>query len=317
MNTFKKLAIISAGFLLPLISLFAAGPAASGTILINEVASTGPYDYIELYNTTDKSLELGPEWSLSDKKEGLFDTDRDIFIPTGTVIKGHGYLVIAPYKKSGFFAEKPVEIPKTAISGNTFALGSSDEAILYYRGEIEDSISWESDVYALGRREDGAEEITTFLVPSPGKRNDEEVFFIGNSPLLLNEVCSRGLDYIELINVTDTAIEIKKGEWWVEDSQKGDRVEIPEGTVIQPGALLVIYPDVLRLPFSAPKGAIASVKGSRFGLGNSDSVYLRYYGVIADSFTWSEHVTSMGRIPDGSEVIDLDLFLTPGKANRN
>ncbi|MCK5156563.1 MAG: hypothetical protein KAQ69_09050, partial [Spirochaetales bacterium] len=180
-----------------------------------------------------------------------------------------------------------------------------------------DFFTWDSDVNSIGRVHDGGNEISLMLIPTPGKKNEPELYYPGSTPLLINEVCSRGLDYIELINISSKDVIIGKNEWIVEDSMKNDYVVIPENTVIPAGGLLVIYPDVIRLPFSAPKNSITSVEGLRFGLGNSDSVILKYHGMITDVFTWANDVTSAGRLPDGGKTWDMDLFLTPGKPNRD
>ena len=292
-------------------------PAGSGMIVINEVASTGKYDFIELYNTTSIDLKLDSDWKLTDKLESRMDNDPAILLPEGTIIPAGGYLLIAPYKTNGLLTKVPAEIPEFALAVRSFAVGSKDEISLFYNENLEDFISWQTDVNAIGRVEDGGSEISSLMIPTPNKSNELEIMFQGNAPLLLNEVCSRGLDYIEIINVSFNDMIVGKDEWKVEDSRKNDYVMIPEGTKIKAGEFLVIYPDVIRLPFSAPKEAIASSAGFRFGFGNSDSVYLKYHGMIVDYLTWSDHVTSIGRLPDGSEIIDFDMFLTPGKANRD
>ncbi|NQT60710.1 MAG: lamin tail domain-containing protein [Bacteroidetes bacterium] len=299
------------------IPVWSAVSARSGMIVINEVSSTGKYDFIELYNTTGNDLTLGSSWKLADRKEGRLDSDPQIAIPNGTVIPAYGYLLVAPYKTSKMSTAVPEGIPMDALAVRSFAIGSQDEISLFYNDTREDFIEWTSDVNSIGRSTDGSSEITSLLIPTPGKKNEPELLLQGDSPLLINEVCSRGLDYIEIINITNQTITIGKNEWLVVDSRKNDYVMIPEGTTIGAGDLLVIYPDVIRLPFSAPKNAISSKTGLKFGFGNSDSVYLKYFGMIADTMTWAEHVTSIGRLPDGGDTIDLDLFLTPGKPNRD
>jgi len=299
------------------IPVWSAVPARSGMIVINEVASTGKYDFIELYNTTGNELTLDSSWALADRNESRLDNDPQIAFSAGTVIPAYGYLLIAPYKTSKMSNAAPEGIPEDTLAVRSFAIGSQDEISLYYNNSLEDFIEWTSDVNSIGRSTDGGDETTSFLVPTPGKKNEPEIFMQGNSPLLLNEVCSRGLDYIEIINVTNQNIIIGKNEWLVIDSRKNDYVMIPEGTAIDAGEFLVIYPDVIRLPFSAPRNSISSKEGFKFGFGNSDSVYLKYFDMIADTLTWSEHVTSIGRLPDGGDTIDLDMFLTPGKTNRD
>ena len=298
-------------------ALYAAETAVPGMVVLNEITSTGDYDFIELFNTTDTDLVLGPEWQITDRVESRFDNDPAISFDGGTVIPAGGFLLIAPYKTSGLLARIPEEIPESALAFRSFAIGSKDEISLFFGDELVDYLSWQSDVNSIGRVRDGTDELSALLVPTPGKPNKPEEIYAGKPLLLINEVCSSGLDYVELINVSGSDLVIEAGAWRLEDSQKSDSFIIPGGTEIAAGGLLVLYPDVLRLPFSAPDNALASTVGSRFGFGNSDSVYLKYKDMIVDFFMWSDHVTSMGRYPDGSSEIDLDLFLTPGKPNRD
>ncbi len=301
-------------FILPITGVTPAGP---GMVVINEISSTGKYDFIELYNTTRNDLTIGISWKLTDRKESRLDNDPLIEIPDGTIIPANGYLLIAPYKTSSLSFAVPEGIPEDAVAIRSFAIGSKDEITLFYDGSQVDFFTWDSDVNSIGRVHDGGNEISLMLIPTPGKKNEPELYYPGSTPLLINEVCSRGLDYIELINISSKDVIIGKNEWIVEDSMKNDYVVIPENTVIPAGGLLVIYPDVIRLPFSAPKNSITSVEGLRFGLGNSDSVILKYHGMITDVFTWANDVTSAGRLPDGGKTWDMDLFLTPGKPNRD
>jgi hypothetical protein len=310
--------IIASLLFLAAVTVSAAESALPGDIVINEVASTGDFDFVELYNRTSDDLVLGPEWELADRKESRMDNDPRIQIPAGTVVPAGGYLLIAPYKTSGMAASVPEDIPDTALAFRSFAIGGNDEISLFYNGSLTDFITWSTAVNSIGRIPDGSEEVSSMLIPTPGAQNKAEARYQGAPVLLLNEVCSRGLDYVEIINVTFSSVTIGREEWRIDDSQKKDTVFLPEGTVIPPGGLLVIYPDVLRLPFSAGRNSVASSAGNRFGLGSNDTVYLRYNNLIADSFSWAEHVVSAGRYPDGSgdENWFMKTFLIPGKPNR-
>ncbi len=314
MKIFYRIIVVL--LLLAAVRVSAAESARPGDIVINEVASTGDFDFIELYNRTTADLVLGPEWELADRKESRMDNDPMIQIPAGTVIPAGGYLLIAPYKTSGMAAAVPTDIPDTALAFRSFGIGSVDEISLFHNGSLVDFVTWSTAVNTIGRIPDGSEAVSTMLIPTPGAQNKAEARYQGESPLLLNEVCSRGLDYVEIINITSRSITVGREEWRIDDSQKKDTVFLPEGTVIPPGGLLVIYPDVLRLPFSAGRNSVASSAGNRFGLGSSDTVFLRYNNLIADSFSWAEHVVSAGRYPDGSENWYMKTFLTPGKPNR-
>lgn len=70
-----------------------------GAIVINEVLAkpaAGGYDWIELHNTTDQTLDIGG-WFLSDNADNLLKYE----IATGTKILPHGFLVFAENRHFG------------------------------------------------------------------------------------------------------------------------------------------------------------------------------------------------------------------------
>ena len=81
-------------FLLPLIFIYAH--AAQAEVIINEIMTNNGvfdngehYDWIELYNTGNKDVNLA-SWGLSDKKKEPMQWQ----FPAGTVIKAQGYLLV-------------------------------------------------------------------------------------------------------------------------------------------------------------------------------------------------------------------------------
>ncbi len=309
----KKLLTVSL-FLITSLVLY----SVEQTLIINEVASTGPYEFIELYNSGNTPLELDERWSLIDSKEGIADGDKPIQIPDGTILEAGGYLVIAPYKAQLLSKAVPENIPEGVLAIESFKLGSLDEVTLRFNGTVIDTVSWETSVNTIGRDpEDPENFISGILIPTPGEKNRRDLVNQGKTLIMINEVCSKGIDFVELYNGSSADYTFTEGDWEVHDSRRVDRFTIPAGTVIKAGEYLVLYPDLLRLPLSAPKGSLASTEGSRFGFSERDTVYLRYKDVIADMTSWTMHVTSKGRYPDGADTWDDDLVMTPGRVNRD
>ncbi len=306
---------ISIGLFL-IISVFVYG--IDQGVIINEVASTGAYEFIELHNPDATPIDLDERWSLIDSKEGIADADTAILIPKGTIIEAGGYLVIAPYKTQLLSDAVPEEIPEDVLAVESFWLSSHDELTLMYEDTILESISWETSVNSMGRDpDDPGNFISGVLVPTPGEKNERDPLALGTTDIVINEVCSKGIDFIELYNNGDTDYEFSSGDWTLHDSRRNDSFVIPDGTTIKSHGLLVIYPDLIRLPLSAPRYSIASQEGNRFGLSERDTIYLRYKNSIVDMTSWMLHVSSKGRYPDGSASWDEDLLLSPGKTNRN
>lgn len=299
--------------------------AASEYIRINEVASTGDFEFVELYNAGDEDIIADAGWFLLDSVEALYDNDPPLYIPEGTRIPSKGFLLVAPYKSTGLNRRNvPEEIPQEAVSANTFAIGSVDSITLYHGNEMIDYLEWETDINSLGRYPDGSSGAFQELSPTPGSPNRQEQYLQFDNAanpgpegrIVINEVCSSGIDFIELYNPGDSRIIIEEGEWVVTDIGKNDFFSLPGGTEIAAKGFLVLYPDFLRLPLSADRRiSLPNTEGERFGLGRRDSVFLKWKNRIADSFTWYDHVVSAGRIPDGSENWSTNTRLSPGKTN--
>lgn len=290
--------------------------AAPSDIVINEAASTGAFDFIELYNTSDTPLVFDDSWTLEDQPEALETKERVLKIPQGLRIEARGHIALAPYVLKDNSDRFLKELPGQVIPAASFTMDSDDHIRLVHDGVLIDQISWTTAVNSQGRYPDGSESITMDLLPTPGESNVQEQYYTYQTQLIINEICSRGIDFIELRNNSQSRIVIGAHEWRIEDAKKDDTIWIPAGTIIEAGGHLVIYPDLIESPLSAPRGALTASKGDRFGLSSSDTVILRYLDRIVDSYSWSSHVVSAGRYPDGSKSWDAGLLLTPGRANR-
>ncbi|MCF7944776.1 MAG: lamin tail domain-containing protein [Spirochaetia bacterium] len=270
-------------------------------IVINEAASQGEYDFIELLNLSSEAAVFSSGWFLDDDKKGYDDGNSSFVIPEGTVIEGNGYLLICPFSPDN---AKDVlnnkHIPRTALCDISFSLGSSDEVNLYFREELADSVSWDSDVNSYGRSPDNVQDFSHLLIRTPGKENKKEKLYTSGpeANLTINEICSVDEDYVELYYSGDSVLKMEEGTWFLEDIDKQRDISLPSATV-SPGSFILIY----------------TQKGSHdLGLGRKDSVFLRFKDSIVDYCRWNEHVDSYGSYPDGSKDRG-PMDKTPGSAN--
>jgi hypothetical protein len=274
--------------------------AVPAFIVINEAASAGDYEFIELFAITPHPVIFSSGWTLIDNANNFSEGEKAFIIPEGTVIPAYGYLLICPFTEA---RAKDVlndpDVPADALCDISFSLGSNDSVSLYYDALLVDSISWEHDVNSIGRVTDGLAQISDDLVPTPGMQNSIEPVARGSFPIRINEINSRGDDYVELYNSGDTPFSFTEGDWVIEDIKKDRDYEIP-GSLEIPAEGYVL----LRTGHDD-----FSVK-----FGSSDSVILRYKDRIFDSYRWGEHVNSHGRYPDGADQWG-PMEMSPGEEN--
>ena len=121
--------------------------------------------------------------------------------------------------------------------------------------------------------------------------------------LFINEVESnQGVpgDWIELFNAGSEPVDL--GNFLFKDNDDTRTSRIPEGTIIQPGAFLVLEEE----------------REFTYGLGAADAV--RLYGAdgttLIDSYNWSAHAaTTYARCPDGSATWGTATTVTKGAPN--
>lgn len=152
-------------------------PATASDIVINEVVSKGradiDFDYVELYNKSAQPYVFAAgEWTLGDSENTAMP------IPGGTVITGHGFIVLLPDVVVG--ASLPVNAPAGAILNSTggFGIGKNESIILAQFEAIRDQVSHgDFHVNANGRLPDGGDFIdlangsAAQLYASPGMKN--------------------------------------------------------------------------------------------------------------------------------------------------
>jgi hypothetical protein len=121
--------------------------------------------------------------------------------------------------------------------------------------------------------------------------------------VVINEVESDGGspgDWIEITNTTAAPVDVSG--WVLRDNKEVDPIIIGSGTVLAPGAFLVL-----------------DAGGAVFGLGAADSARLfAADGVtLVDSYSWTAHAaTTYGRYPDGTGPFVVGAASTRGAANQ-
>lgn len=291
-------------------------PALPGVILISEVASTGDFEFIELLNTSRVPAIFGKGWVISDDGTRYDDGERVFTIPEGTLIPARGYLLICPFvTEDANDVLNDLDIPQDALLDLSFKLQSEDAVRLYYQNRLVDELEWETDVNGWGYLEQGGTRIPGLLVPTPGAPNIGETISRVTKGIRLNEVNSVGFDFVEIVNTSERAVTLEAGMWTLTDIRRNRVYEIPTVTIPAAG-YLTIYPSTHEPPYRAAVGAaLAAQESEEINLGSADTVFLRYQGSIVDSYSWSHHVSTAGRMPDGSGEWETGLIPTPGSDN--
>ena len=131
---------------------------------------------------------------------------------------------------------------------------------------------------------------------------------------MINEINSNNTpmdldDYVEFINPSSAPVDISG--WSFVDAMGGSttprpRFTWPSGTIVQPGQIIVVD--------TAGTTPDAGTSEFPFGLGSSDSIFLRNAAdVVVDMYTWTSHVTSVGRCPGATAF--TAMVQTYGVAN--
>lgn len=269
-------------------SIAIATPAAAADtdIVINEVqsnsASDAP-DFVELTNTGAEPVDISG-WVVRDD-----DDTHTATIPADTTLAPGAFLVI-----------------ETEAAGG-FGLGSDDQARLFSADgtTLIDSYAWTDHAFSEGRVPDGVGSFGD-TVPTPGAANvvrEAPAEYDADATVAVNEVMSDdpdgGEDWIELTNTGGAAVDLSG--WILRDDDDLSALPIAAGTVLEPGALLVIE---------------TNVTDDGFGLGSNDEIrlYLADGLGLVDSYAWTDHSVSEGRVPDGVGSF-ADTEPTPGAVN--
>lgn len=277
---------------------------AEGTpeVVINEVESkdsSGGPDWIEILNTTDHEIDIS----------GWFVTDGDALkrlnkgkttpLPEGTKLQAGDMLVF----------EGDINF--------TFGLGDQDSAILYNScQELVDQFSWSK--HADGTYQRNPE--TGEFEDKPATKGETNVTgeTVKEKKPVINEVSSQPADYVELMNLSDSDINL--GGMELRDSDEDHRFKFKDGTVIAANGYLTVDQNTKGLYWN-DSNYTEGTFSEGMGLGSSDSIRLfDTDGNLIDSYSWTSHpsyngqAAAYGRYPDGTGEFEL-VQKTPGKSN--
>jgi len=285
-------------------------------VRINEIlTSNGSYpngdglccDFIELYNDSDRKVSLDG-YQLSDKKSG----DRFV-IPEDTEIAPHGYLLIwcSKEKTGRFYAafglsknggESIFFLDPNAVVLDTVKTVAADRDVSqgYDDAHAWGLLSCVTPGYPNTR--EGAESWTAHHAAAYG--SDVRINEIMTSNSIYRTVGGECTDWIELQNVSDAPVLLDG--YGLSDGSFEPIWLFPEGTVLEPGACIVV-------PCAQTGEGTAQFGLSKAG---GESVTLFFAdGTIADVVCTvpAEQNQSYARMEDGSWTLTFDA--TPGYAN--
>lgn len=227
-----------------------------GAVVINELlahAHEAAPDWIELHNTTDIPVDLGG-WFLSDTETNLERYE----IPQGTILAAHGYIV---FQEDASFGAEGASDP--------FALSAFGEAVYLSSGanqeltgyQVNEDFGASESGIAFGRyqKSTGAWDFVAMAVSTPGATNGAPKV----GPVVITEVYynpQSGVDdeeFIELLNLTDSPLELFDGEGnpWI--FSLGVTFTFPGSTTLAAGERIVVSrnPSVFAATYpKAPSG---------------------------------------------------------------
>lgn len=242
----------------------------AGAIRVTEVVSEGE-DRVEITNVSDRTIDLS-DWYLLDEKD--IPAEVPAVVPAGTEL--------APGERYVF-------------AGMPFGLGKGDQARIFApNGYLVDGTTWPDGTHAVpswqrcGGGGAGEGEFGMSHVATLGGAN-------ACGDVVINETSSRGDDFVELKNLGSAPVDLSGHR--ILDADDDHVHTLPAGTVLAPGALLLITGDELG-----------------YGLGGEDQVRLQDAdGTLLGQVAWTEHVTESTALCDGAYV--ASAAATPGEEN--
>ena len=225
-----------------------------GDVVINEFlahAHAEAPDWIELYNTTDVTINIGG-WFLSDSSVDFMKYE----ISAGTTIEPYGYVVL--YEDLNFDNQSdPGCHTPFALSenGETLYLHSGADGVLTGYNNQEKFDASETGI-ALGRyqKNTGTYNFVAMSQNTPGSANAyPKVGPIVISEIMYNPVSgNQDEEYIELLNISDSVVTLAEFDneqlidvpWRLADDSNGITFDFPLGTIMAPGEYLLLVKDL-------------------------------------------------------------------------
>ena len=233
-----------------------------GSVVINEIMAdplTGLrddedelVDWIELYNTTGRDIQLNM-FALSDNEKQPLKWR----FPDGAVIPAHGYYLVFCSGKDR------LDTATQGVYHTNFRISAESETIILSdsQGHVMDRIMIDNlpQDCSWGRNSSG--QLQVFTVPTPTLPNDQTGFnqmdmnlrALNKTGVWISEVLASNnsiatydgagnTDWIEIYNSSPSTVDLS--DWGLSDElDRGRKWQFPKGTVIAPGEYKVILCD--------------------------------------------------------------------------
>jgi len=232
-----------------------------GSVVINEVMANpaaGECDWIELYNLTDQSIDLGG-WYLSD--DGNDPTKYRI--AEGVNLPAHGYLVFTQDQHFGNASDPGcARVFGLSKEGETVHLHSGSNGVLTgYSDKVKFDASQTGVSWGRVQKSTGASDFVALTEPTPGKANAAPAI----GPIVITEITYHLLseisdlksqisdaEYVELLNISSESVALydadKAAPWRFTDDPQDPAIEMlfpsDPPVVLAPGQYLVLAKDL-------------------------------------------------------------------------
>jgi hypothetical protein len=293
-------------------------------IRINEIRSTGLYDYIEIYNNSPYIIRFPKGWFILNHE---IDYNNAIMLPENTLLEPGKFLLILPNVFS-----VPDEISKnipviTADNNSGFDLVDNGEVRLIYwsnnQETLVDIFGWGGASDSWGYYPDGSTNLFSSLVNTPGEPNVVRNNYSNPPTLIISEVQTKGspdfpYDYVEIYNFG--SLPVLCNGISITNNVGSPVISLPENIVIEPGGFALIVPNEFDLDlfseFEIDNIILAESNRTTFGLKKNDEVRLLFFGSVLDCRSWGDyHLLSGGIVMSPPYIWSNDLIPTPGYAN--
>ena len=281
---------------------------ASNTLYPNENGICT--DWVELYNASDADIDIGGFKLTDESRKSRFT------VPSGTVLKGHGYYVIYCMRSGGS------EYADFGISRT----GGEELMLLNRKNVLIDSVQTMALPENASAQRDETGVFRVCYQPSPGAdalpevpqeegSEPEPVLRAVPGPVGISEVIpgntlypdERGLvtDVVELVNASDAAVRIDG--YVLQNGIDGKTLTVPQDTVLEPGGFYLIH-----CARNQMEGLYADFALSR----NGGELLLLYTdtGSLTDFITTEPCGKNESTVKEG-ETVRVSTFITPGFAN--
>ena len=220
-----------------------------GAVVINELMAnpeTGAFDWIELHNTTDQTIDIGG-WFLSDSADDLMKYE----IAAGTMLASGGFAVFSQDEHFGN-AGDPGCHHAFALSrnGETLRLHSGADGLLTGYCD-EEKFDGSAGGASLGRyrKSTGTCNFVALSEPTPGQANaDPRVGPVVITEVMYHPTEPEDAEFVELLNISDEAVtlydETQDLAWRFTDDPDDPQIELvlsaDEPVILAPGACLIL-----------------------------------------------------------------------------